>query len=287
MRGGRGSGKGIFARAFGRIFGQHFTHISHAKHFTGNFNAHLEDSVVLFVDEGFWAGDKQGESVLKTLITEPTMVIERKGQDIEKNVPNRLHILIASNSAWVVPAGVDERRFLVLEVADSKKQDPDYFSALAKELDGGGVAAMLYDLLQRDIRHFNHRQAPSTSGLVDQKLLSLEPHQLWFFEKLQAGTLTGKKGDWELVLRELVHDNYVESLKRTGTSRRSTQTELGMRLRGLLPKGYPRSGETHCLIENVPVVRGHYRFPPLDVCRKYFENLVGLQGFQWEAVDLE
>jgi hypothetical protein len=60
MRGGRGTGKGMFVRAFGSIFGQHFTHISHSKHLTGNFNAHLEDCVVLFVDEGFWAGDKQG-----------------------------------------------------------------------------------------------------------------------------------------------------------------------------------------------------------------------------------
>jgi len=80
MCGGRGTGKGAFVRAFGSIFGQHFTHISQARHLTGNFNAHLEDSVVLFVDEGFWAGDKQGEAVLKHLITEPSMMIERKGR---------------------------------------------------------------------------------------------------------------------------------------------------------------------------------------------------------------
>ena len=124
MQGGARAGKGIFVRAFGRIFGQHFTHISHAKHLTGNFNAHLEDCVVLFVDEGFWAGDKQGEAVLKHLITEPTMIIERKGQNVEQ-LPNRLHMLMASNSEWVIPAGLDERRFLVLIVADSMKQDPN------------------------------------------------------------------------------------------------------------------------------------------------------------------
>jgi len=30
----------------------------------GNFNAHLIDCVLLFADEAFWAGDKQGENTL-------------------------------------------------------------------------------------------------------------------------------------------------------------------------------------------------------------------------------
>ena len=127
-----GAGKGMFVRAFGSIFGQHFTHISQSKHLTGNFNAHLEDCVVLFVDEGFWAGDKQGEAVLKHMITEPTLTIEPKGQNVEQ-VHNRLHMLMASNSEWVVPAG-GMNGGSVLVVADSVKQDEDYFGALVKEL---------------------------------------------------------------------------------------------------------------------------------------------------------
>ena len=284
MCGGRGSGKGIVVRAVGSLFGQHFKHISQARHLTGNFNGHLEDCVVLFVDEGFWAGDKQGEAVLKHLITEPTITIERKGQEVEQ-VPNRLHMLIASNSDWVVPAGLDERRYLVLVVSDSKKQDATYFGALAHELENGGREAMLYDLLQRDIQNFNQRQVPSTTGLVDQKLLSLEPHQQWYFERLQEGTLTGFKGDWEWVQTARVHGNYVEALKTAGVTRRASQTALGMRLRGLLPPGYPRRTMHMCTIENVPVRRWHYQLPPLDVCQKYFEALVGLQGYAWDGED--
>ena len=142
---------------------------------------------------------------------------------------------------------------------------------------------MLYDLLQRDIRNFNHRQVPSTTGLVDQKLLSLEPHQQWYFERLQAGTLTGYKDDWKWVQTSRVHQHYVEALKTAGVTRRSTETQLGMRLRGLLPKGYPRRQSHTCTIESVPVRRPHYQFPPLDVCRKYFETLVGLEGYDWEG----
>jgi phage/plasmid-associated DNA primase len=119
--GGRGAGKGMFARAVASLFGQHARQISQARHLTGNFNAHLADCVLLFVDEAFWAGDKQGESVLKSIITEPTLAIEKKGLDVVM-VPNMLDVIMASNNTWVVPAGLDERRFLVLAVNSSTRK---------------------------------------------------------------------------------------------------------------------------------------------------------------------
>jgi hypothetical protein len=101
LRGLQGTGKGVVARAFGKLFGQHFLQISQTRHLTGHFNAHLSDCVVLFADEAFWAGDKQGEGVLKALITEPRLVIEPKGVNAY-SVENRLHVMIASNSDWVI-----------------------------------------------------------------------------------------------------------------------------------------------------------------------------------------
>jgi hypothetical protein len=68
FRGEKGTGKGTFARALKDIFGQHGLHIFSAKHLTGNFNAHLRTCLLLFSDEAFWAGDKQGESTLKGLL---------------------------------------------------------------------------------------------------------------------------------------------------------------------------------------------------------------------------
>ena len=286
MRGGRGVGKGMFAAAVGSLFGQHFVQISNARHLTGNFNAQLRGCIVLYVDEAFWAGDKQGEAVLKHYITEATLPIEQKGRDLEV-VPNLLHVIMASNSQWVVPAGLDERRFLVLDVDGSMRQNEEYFRALSDEIENGGREAMLHDLLQRDLKNFNHRKAPKTAGLIDQKLLSLDPHQQWWFEKLQCGTLTGFKDDWTCVPKASVHKNYLESLKDTGATRRATQTALGMHLKTMLPKPYPRSIKATRLVDNFPVSCPHYEFPPLDVCRKYFEDLVGLQGFDWEGEDAE
>src|SRR4030095_9825416 len=99
LRGGRGTGKGVFARAVGHLFGPHFVHVSSARQLLGNFNAHLQDAIVVFADEVFLAGDRHVEVVLKTLITEPTIQIERKYRALV-TAKNLIHLIIASNEDW-------------------------------------------------------------------------------------------------------------------------------------------------------------------------------------------
>jgi hypothetical protein len=284
MRGARGTGKGILARTYGKLFGQHFVHISHAKHLTGNFNAHLRDCIVLFVDEALWAGDKPGEGELKRLVTEPTLRIEPKFRD-STETPNMLHILMASNNEWVVPAGIDERRFFVLDVDESKKQNSAYFEALQRELDNGGLQAMLYDLQKQDLSKFDIRKVPNTQALMDQKILSLDPVEQWWFEKLINGTLVLPQNGqdvWAWVPKTALHDDYVSHVKTVGVSRRATETGLGMKLRSLLPDGYPKSGR---ITKEEDAGFGRrmlvYRFPPLETCRTHFEEAMKLENFDW------
>jgi hypothetical protein len=144
LRGGKGCGKGMFGRWLRRIFGQHGMQVTNSAHLVGKFNQHLRDCILLFADEAFWAGDKQHESVLKGLITEDTIAIEGKGRDIVF-VLNMLHILMASNADWVVPASSDERRYFVLDVTASKTGDRAYFTAIEEQMRSGGAAAMLHD----------------------------------------------------------------------------------------------------------------------------------------------
>ena len=186
LRGERGTGKSLFARLFGSLFGSHFTPVSDPGHLVGNFNAHLRQTIVLFADEAFFAGDRKHESILKTLITEPSMLIEAKGVDAEV-ARNCVHLIMASNDSWVAPAGTDERRFLVLDVSSDHAQDTDFFGRLLLEMDSGGRAALLNMLLQHDISDFNVRRVPQTSALRDQKNLSLAPHEAVLLEMLVTG----------------------------------------------------------------------------------------------------
>jgi hypothetical protein len=168
LKGKEGVGKGIFVRIFGSLFGPHFKHISNPRHLTGNFNSLQQDCSVLFGDEVFFAGDPRHEGVLKAIITEPTLQIERKGIDTV-TAPNRMHIFLSSNSDWVIPAGADARRFFVLDVGDDHKQDVDYFVATQKQMDNGGREALLHMLLNLDLAGFEVRKVPQTAALAYQK----------------------------------------------------------------------------------------------------------------------
>jgi hypothetical protein len=195
LRGGKGSGKGVFGNTLAKIFGEHALHIFHQSHLTGNFNGHLRSCLFLFADEAFWAGDKKGESVLKGLVTERMLAIEQKGIDVVP-WPNRLHVLMAANAEWVVPASHDERRFAVFDVSDryakngaAESERKSYFDALHHELQNGGVAGMLHDLLNWRLDNWHPRQIYETDGLRRQKEQSMPPMEQWFDELLQDGRL--------------------------------------------------------------------------------------------------
>ena len=268
LRGGRGTGKSLFVRAFGELFGPHFLHLSSGEQLTGHFNAHLAAKVLVFADEAYWAGDKKAESSLKRLITEPSLLIERKGIDAHME-NNFTHLILATNNDWSFPAGTDERRVFALQVSDERKQEHGYFGALVAELESGGREAMLHDLLERDLTGFNVRQVPATKELAEQKLQTLTPIELWWYGVLADGTIGGT---WPTrVDRQTLLLLAQEALKKEGVAERSLRIKLGMALKRLLPGG--AVGDRG--------VGGHYRLPPLATCRAHFCKVVA--DVTWDA----
>lgn len=284
LQGEKGTGKGMLINALCIIFGQHACHVFSSKHVSGHFNGHLEDTILLFPDEAFFAGDKASEQVLKGLITEPTIPIERKFVDL-KIAPNMLHIIMASNSDWVVPAGIDERRYCVLKVSSVQKGNHGYFEALMQEIENGGLEAMLYDLQHWDISAFNVREVPQTPGLLEQKLQSMDPIPAWWYMKLQDGSIS-QCHDWESLPTKLVYQDYLETTsKMSGQIRKANEISFGMAFAKLLPDGWPQKKKqpkntiTQARIQ-------HYVLPPLNECRAYFDFLIK-GNIEWEVAHLE
>jgi len=210
LKGGRGTGKSKVATVFGSLFGRHMLHISNSSHLVGNFNSHLRDVLFLFADEAFFAGDKKHESVLKTLITEQTIVIEAKGIDAQVQ-PNYIHLMMASNQQWVIPAGRDERRFLVLELGERNKQDHKFFAAIDKQMANGGKEGLLYDLLRMNIDNFDVRKVPHTDALADQKRRSMGHVEEWWYGRLVEGRILHRHADWEgIVTTADIYSTYAQ-----------------------------------------------------------------------------
>jgi phage/plasmid-associated DNA primase len=217
LRGLKGTGKGTLAQVIMRIFRNHSLHITHSRHLVGNFNAHLFDALFLFVDEAFWGGDKQGEGVLKGLITEDMVQLEPKGVD-SFSVRNRVKIMIASNNDWVVPATGDERRFFMPTVSDARKGDRAYFNALYKALDEGETAAFLDFLLKYDLSAFCIRDVSHTEELNKQKLVGADSVTRFWEDCLREGAIIGHiDADWpEHIPTQALHLCYTEHARTHG-----------------------------------------------------------------------
>jgi hypothetical protein len=300
--GPEGTGKGILARALKYLLGQHGLAISNSKHLTGNFNAHLRDCVFLFADEAFFAGDKAHIGVLKSLVTEPYLTIEGKYQNAVQ-VPNFLHIMMASNETWVVPASLRSRRWLVLDVDDIHANDHDYFGAIQAELEHGGYEAMLHELLERP-RVGNLRKIPITAALQTQRKLSLATTERWWFDCLFRGYVFRSKlglenyfSQWhEAIATDLLVDSYAEYCRAHHEWHPLSRELLGRWLHAMNYKPiYPRDavvgehigevvtpdGRTHRSPELVIRDRAYgYHLGSLEAARQAFTNTTGL-AVEW------
>jgi hypothetical protein len=297
LRGEQGTGKGMFARQVGALFGPHFIQVSHQQHLTGNFNAHLQSCLLLFVNEGYWAGDRAGEGVIKAIITEPTLMIERKGVDVVQ-APNFVHVIVASNNTWVVPAGMGERRFAMLNLGEDHLQDRPYFKAIEDQMNHGGREALLHMLLHLNLAEYpDPAVIPHTEALLEQKLHSMRAEQQWWYGRLLAGAQTSDAYGWlKWVPCSDLYEDFMETTKKTGQTRRSSETEFGRAIRKLVP-GLERTRKE--VAREVPVSSIHarmqalltpgpriwrYHFPTLAECRAAFAKSLG-QEVDWSEED--
>jgi hypothetical protein len=181
-----GLGKGLFVKALLAILGPHGFHLHHAEQLRGQFNAHLHQLVLLYLDEASWAGDRQLAGYLKGLVSDEEIGIQYKNKDTFQ-APNYLHIIISSNEDWVINASRTSRRWVPFRVSDHRRGDLPYFKALAYEIEHGGAEAMAYDLLHRDLSCFDAREYPRTPELDQQRLLSLDVLPRWWMAVLSRG----------------------------------------------------------------------------------------------------
>jgi len=241
FRGRKGTGKGTFGRVMAELCGRHGMHATSSGHLTGRFNLHLRDCICLFADEAFWAGDKSHEGILKGLVTEPTQIYEGKGSNAETG-PNLVHVVMASNEAWVVPSssGDEERRYCVSDVTDGRKGDRAFFDALNRQLDGGGRAAFLHDMLRRDLGEWHPRDSiPATEAAAEQALMSMGPHEQWLLELVHTGAAPGGEwacaGDWEAgeawAFSEQLYEDFKRSARDRGHGRVQSPIAFGLALK--------------------------------------------------------
>ncbi len=294
LLGAPGVGKSFVANAFGALWRPHYTTITHEAHVTGRFNSFLFAKRVVFIDEGTFGGDRKSAGVLKARVTEPYIMLERKGIDPIK-LRNRAMYIIASNEELVVPADLGDRRWMIMRVGERNREDHRYFAEIQQELEQGGYEAMMFDLLKRDLNAGpNPQKIIRTSELFEQILQAQPPQFRYFHGLLEAGQLPGSQS---VTPNVTTIGALFEDYRRINSGDRfMTEARFGKCLASLFPGTRGKQNGRYRVKGTDGVVQSRrsteYVFPPLREARRMFERSAsgpiawGELDIEWEHVDV-
>jgi hypothetical protein len=180
LRGEEGIGKGMVVQLLAKIMGpQYFEQPSSSEDILGKFTGIMSNKSLVFLDELVWGGDKQKAGILKKLITESKGTINEKFEPVRPFV-NVFNLIMASNEDWVVPAGNNARRYMMLDVLNNHT---DKEKDAVRLVCPYSFAKFLYD---RDITNFEHNKVIATSGLANQKELSAPDTIKFILEQVRS-----------------------------------------------------------------------------------------------------
>ena len=186
LRGQQGTGKGTFCGVLKELVGRKaYKEVASMGRITGNFNAHLQNALLVNANEALWGGNKSHEGALKALVTDEELAIEPKGVDTYF-IKNCMRLIVTSNEAWAVPMGLDDRRFLCLDISDKVKEDTAYFKTIHEQMKNGGYEALMQELMNVNLDGFDVRTKPQTNTGHDMKLLSASPVEQWWYDTLAS-----------------------------------------------------------------------------------------------------
>ena len=193
----KGTGKSSLKRCMSKIFGPACGVDQQTKNkSSGGSIPYCKRPASLPSKKASFAGAKNEQSIMNNLITEESVVIERKGID-PMELDSCCGFLILANRAWVVPVGKDERRYGVYEFSFPMTQveKKPYWDAIYAQLDNGGYEAMFHELLQREIRS-NLYAPPKTKGLMAQRTLSQDGIERFLHLLASDGGIRIGEGDY-------------------------------------------------------------------------------------------
>jgi len=170
LQGVPGGGKGSFVEPLLRIVGAYGKRLNGASMATGRFNAVIDQTLLLFLDEVSLLDTNKSDR-LKALISEPELTVEPKGKE-PRVIKNYSRLILATNDRKIINASKRERRYLIVETGSALAQNTEFFSKYHDWLENNGVEYLLYYLRRRDIRNFNPHCAPKTSVLRESILSS-------------------------------------------------------------------------------------------------------------------
>jgi Family of unknown function (DUF5906) len=304
LRGMQGTGKSAFGYMVGRLLGSsrstrgYFTSVATIDRLTSKFNAQLAGNLAIFVEELELTKSRSMENILKSLITDPYLSIERKGKEVYKE-NNYARIFGASNHNHIWNVSEGERRLTVFNVSDARANDVEYFGALFDAFNDTAVMRrFMYELMDYKVDHGLVRKPLKNKARAFQKLYTKSPNKELAMRMLLSGEINLElydkrqqvvakyyvsREEWaagpvkipsilcrQIIQEEIKTGKYGESVFNARDERVSV-TELAIMM-GCVPKedGKLPYGTIHYVEHGERKPTAGYTIPSLDMARLLF-----------------
>ena len=124
-------------------------------------------------------------SFLKTLITDPTVVVKRKHKTAI-NIKNSINLLFISNNFNALQFDNETRRFFAPDVSHSMKNNIKYFTRLNNAIDSDKFADCFFNYLKTKFnKKWDCTNVPKTTILNDLKTSYVPKVQLFLIENFE------------------------------------------------------------------------------------------------------
>lgn len=265
--GGQGTGKGAFFSIIQKIWGATTLSTASIDHVVGGFNASLEGSMWVLLDEAVFAGDRRAADTLKSLVTGPTVRINPKNQP-QRTIQSVHRFAMATNHLHAAHREYDDRRDLTLSVSETNKGNSSYWGQVYASINTE-TPALMHDLMGFDLSKFNVREKPDTAALIQQKIKSLPVIEEWWYNCLYNGAI-GQHRDWPTFIGTEVARGLIKDFAHGSRSYREITSDAVITA---LRKVCPQTKQEQRTV-NYNRVRGSV-IPSLDQCRAAFERYIG------------
>jgi hypothetical protein len=201
----QGAGKGSWLEIMGKIIGgsRLVDTPKPSQHIFGDFNGQMANAFLVCMNEMEKKEIKDAEGYLKTLVTDPTILINKKGVESFK-IRSFHRFVIFSNKDDPVMTSEDDRRNLIIRSSDElicKTKNRDYWKRMRQIINDPNAIKSIYNYLMSipDLDSFHLDALPKTEYQQD-LVIKNEPIQLQFIK-------------WLITNDQFKHNNEVVPLK--------------------------------------------------------------------------
>jgi hypothetical protein len=281
--GDEGTGKGTLFTLLRTIWTSTTALTANIDNITGRFNGLLANNYIVCLDEAVFVGNRKSQDNLKSLITEPTIMIEEKNQPC-RTIKSCHRFFAASNQEHFSSIKRGDRRHFFLSVSSDQKGNQVYWDAFYKNTPNE-IGAFLNHLQTLDISKFNPRVLIKTDEHIKQRLASLSGFHRYWYECLSQGRLIDECSgiEWDdssFISTDKLIKGYASFDRYASRYSRVISQDISNYMTGLCPTA-KKGRKKECR----GFLRG-YRLPSLTDARQEFERYFGVD-VDWGDEDEE